>query len=86
MRLRIRPNGSKNWIFRYRLNAKEKRNVGLGSYPKISLSIARTRAEECRKTIEDGRNPSLEKKIKRAKLIAQEQQNFGSIAREWIIQ
>ena len=83
LRLRIRPNGSKNWIFRYRLNAKE-RNVGLGSYPKISLSIARTRAEECRKTIEDGRNPSHEKKIKRAKLIAQETETFGSIAREWI--
>ena len=83
LRLRIRPNGSKNWIFRYRLNAKE-RNVGLGSYPKVSLSIARARAEECRQTIEDGRNPSLEKKIKRAKLIEQDGQTFGSIAREWI--
>ena len=83
LRLRIRPNGSKNWIFRYRLNAKE-RNVGLGSYPKVSLSIARARAEECRQTIEDGRNPSLEKKIKRAKLIELDGQTFGSIAREWI--
>jgi hypothetical protein len=62
LRLRIRPNGSKNWIFRYRLNAKE-RNVGLGSYPKVSLSIARARAEECRQTIEDGRNPSLEERL-----------------------
>jgi len=64
LRLRIRPNGSKNWIFRYRLNAKE-RNVGLGSYPKVTLSIARSKAAECRETIGQGRNPSIERKIKR---------------------
>ena len=83
LRLRIRPNGSKNWIFRYRLNAKE-RNVGLGSYPNVTLSIARSKAVQCRETIGEGRNPSIEKKIRRAKLIEQEGQTFGSIAREWI--
>ncbi len=83
LRLRIRPNGSKNWIFRYRLNAKE-RNVGLGSYPKVTLSIARSKAAECRETIGQGRNPSIERKIKRTKLIEQENQTFGSITREWI--
>ena len=50
LRLRVRPNGSKNWILRYRLNAKE-RNVGLGSYPKITLAIARSKADECRAMI-----------------------------------
>ena len=53
LRLRIRPNRSKNWIFRYRLNTKE-------------------------------RNPSVERKIKRTKLIEQANHTFGSITREWI--
>ena len=83
LRLRIRPNGSKNWIFRYRFNARE-RNTGLGSYPKITLSIARSKAAECRETIEQGRNPSLERKINRTKLVDQETHTFGSIANEWI--
>ncbi len=83
LRLRIRPNGSKNWIFRYRLNAKE-RNVGLGSYPKITLAIARSKADECREMIEEGKNPSTERKIKRARLIEKEAHTFSSIAYEWI--
>ena len=84
LRLRIRPNGSRNWIFRYRFNAKE-RNTGLGSYPKITLSVARSKAAKCRETIEQGRNPSLERKINRTKLIDQETHTFGSIANEWIV-
>ena len=37
LRLRVRPNGSRHWIYRYRLNKKEK-NTSLGTYPKISLT------------------------------------------------
>ena len=64
LRLRIRPNGSKNWIFRYRLNAKEQ-NAGLGSYPTVTLSIARSKATEYREIVAQGRNPSIERKIKK---------------------
>ena len=39
LRLRIRPDGSKTWIKRYRLNGKEKA-MGLGSYPPVTLMIA----------------------------------------------
>ena len=84
LRLRIRPNGSKNWIFRYRLNAKEQ-NAGLGSYPTVTLSIARSKATEYREIVAQGRNPSIERKIKKTKLIESEHQTFGAIAREWIV-
>ena len=35
LRLRCRPDGSRTWVFRYRVNAKEKA-LGLGSYFQIS--------------------------------------------------
>ena len=40
LRLRVTKTGKKNWIFRYRLFGKNK-DMGLGSFPDISLSQAR---------------------------------------------
>ena len=37
LRLRVTKTGKKNWIFRYRLFGKNK-DMGLGSFPDISLS------------------------------------------------
>ncbi|MDB4136810.1 Arm DNA-binding domain-containing protein [Gammaproteobacteria bacterium] len=45
LRLRCRPNGSRTWIYRYRINGHEK-SIGLGSYPQVSLRIARIKAAE----------------------------------------
>ena len=36
LRLRIRPDGSRTWIYRYRLAGNEM-SSGLGAYPQISL-------------------------------------------------
>ena len=36
LRLRVRPDGSRTWIFRYRLNGKEM-SAGLGAYPTIGI-------------------------------------------------
>ena len=45
LRLRIRPDGSRTWIYRYRLDGKEM-STGLGAYPKVGLQIARSKAQE----------------------------------------
>lgn len=42
LRLRIRPDGSRTWIYRYRLGGKEMPS-GLGDHPKITLQIARAK-------------------------------------------
>ena len=39
--LSVRPSGSASWLFRYMLNGKA-REMGLGGYPDVSLSQART--------------------------------------------
>ncbi len=83
LRLRCRPDGSRAWIYRYRLNGKE-RAVGLGPYPQIHLGIARAKASDTRKLVSEGKDPSLEKKQNKAARIAQETQTFGAIAREWV--
>ena len=83
LRLRCRPNGSRTWIFRYRYNSKEN-NVGLGPYPQVTLKVARLRADETRKKLLAGKNPSLEKKAEKARRAVSETQTFGIIAKEWI--
>ena len=50
LRLRIRPNGSRHWIYRFRIDKKEK-STSLGPYPQISLQIARVKALEARNNV-----------------------------------
>ncbi len=83
LRLRIRPDGSKTWIKRYRLNGKEKA-VGLGSYPPVTLKIARVKANEVVSQLIEGKNPVLEKKVRSQQRSIEDNQTFGSVAREWI--
>jgi hypothetical protein len=59
--LLIQPTGSKWWRFRYRFQGAEKM-LSLGTYPNVSLSQARDRRDEARKTLEDGNDPSAERK------------------------
>jgi len=83
LRLRIRPNGSKTWILRYRLGGNEM-SGGLGAYPKITLQIARTKASEAKGHISKGDNPSTVKRIAKANQIIKGETTFGAIAREWL--
>jgi integrase len=83
LRLRCRPDGGKTWMFRYRFNGIEK-SVGIGSYPKTTLKIARAAAEQYRALILEGKNPTVEKKVRKAKRVLQDTQTFSSIARDWL--
>lgn len=50
LRLVVGQGGSKSWIFRYQLNGR-RRQMGLGSFPIISLKAARDAAAACRAQI-----------------------------------
>ena len=45
--LLVGPSGTKSWIFRYKIDGRE-RAMGLGPYPAVSLASARGKATECR--------------------------------------
>jgi hypothetical protein len=49
--------GRKSWTFHYTLD--KRRRLTFGAYPAISLSSARTRADEAKAAIAEGHDPSL---------------------------
>ena len=83
LRLRCRTDGSRTWVFRYRVNAKEQ-TLGLGSYPVTTIAIARAKADENRNLIIAGKNPIAEKRANKVKRAISANQTFGAVAREWI--
>ena len=78
--LKIKPNGLKNWIFRYtRPIVGGVTNMGLGSYPNVSLADARKAAQESRELKAQGIDPQLERKAK----VSAERHSFRSVCIEW---
>lgn len=80
--LELSPSGGKWWRFKFRFRRKEKR-LSLGTYPEISIAVARERRDDARKLVAHGVDPSERRKIE--KLIGDERagNSFESIAREW---
>jgi len=62
--------GSKSWVFRYRVNGRE-REMGLGGYPAISLTEARAKAALCR-TMRANKLDPIEVKAAEAKRLEEE--------------
>jgi hypothetical protein len=77
--LLIQPTGSKWWRFRYRFQGAEKM-LSLGTYPNVSLSQARDRRDQARKTLEDGNDPSAERKETKVT----RKNTFRVVAEHWL--
>jgi hypothetical protein len=60
--------------------------VGLGSYPAVSLKLARSKAEECRRLLAESRDPLTEKRAAEAtlKLAQAKDKTFDVCAAEYI--
>ncbi|KKI43380.1 integrase [Obesumbacterium proteus] len=80
--LLIEPNGSKSWRFRYRYAGKPKM-ISLGVYPTITLADARSRRDDVRKLVAEGRNPSEVRKEQKIALQTESESAFEKIATEW---
>ncbi len=56
--LRIKPTGSKLWIFNYyQPFTKKRKNIGFGQYPDVSLASARKKRSEARQLVSDNIDP-----------------------------
>lgn len=73
------PNGSNSWRLRYRFGGREKM-LALGTYPQVGLRQARDEADQARRLLIKGRDPSYERLIERT----QEATAFEVIAKEWL--
>ncbi|MEK0169822.1 tyrosine-type recombinase/integrase [Pseudescherichia vulneris] len=80
--LLIEPNGSKSWRFRYRFAGKPKM-ISLGVYPTITLADARSRRDDARKLVAEGKNPSEVRKEQKIALQTVSENAFEKIATEW---
>lgn len=80
--LLIEPNGSKSWRFRYRYAGKPKM-ISLGVYPTITLADARSRRDDARKLVAEGKNPSEVRKEQKIALQTESESVFEKIATEW---
>jgi hypothetical protein len=80
--LLIEPNGSKSWRFRYRYAGKPKM-ISLGVYPTITLADARSRRDDARKLVAEGKNPCEVRKEQKLALQTESENAFEKIAREW---
>lgn len=72
--LRIRPDGSKDWMFIYRFGAEgKKRKIGFGSLKDVSLAVARIERDKARESIKQGIDPQLLRGQREAQQEAQRQ-------------
>nr|WP_314464374.1 integrase arm-type DNA-binding domain-containing protein [uncultured Novosphingobium sp.] len=78
LHLFVQPNGSKLWRMKYRFGGKEKL-LSFGKYPDVPLAAARTKRDEARVCLAEGRDPGVVR--------AEEQEvaarTFEKAARAW---
>ncbi len=64
--LYVKPSGSRSWVLRYQVQGR-RRDLGLGSFPDVTLAMARDRATEARRLIAEGEDPIAKKQQARPK-------------------
>ena len=64
--LYVKPSGARSWVLRYQVQGR-RRDLGLGSYPDVTLAMARDRATEARRLIVEGEDPIAKKQQTKAK-------------------
>lgn len=76
LHLQVTGGGGRSWILRYTAGVKPetgkpwRRDLGLGSYPEVSLSRAREKARAARELVADEVDPITERKAARSAMLA----------------
>ena len=83
--LQISKTGAASWLHRYMRLGKPV-GLGLGGYPEVSLKLARTKAEECRRILAEDRDPLTEKRaaVAAAKVEKTKHKTFDECATDYI--
>lgn len=81
--LEVFPHGSKLWRWKYRFGGKEKR-LALGVYPDVTLAAARQSRDAARALLDKGLDPSFERRRQKAAAHVSAQNDFKSVAEEYI--
>ncbi|MEZ5447068.1 MAG: integrase arm-type DNA-binding domain-containing protein [Gammaproteobacteria bacterium] len=81
--IEVYPQGGKYWRLKYRMGSKEKR-LSIGTYPDSGLQRARQEAIAARDLLGDGRDPSFERRARKAMNAVRAANTFELVAREWM--
>lgn len=85
LQLRVRANGSKAWNFNYIHPSTKKRvNMGLGIYPTVTLTEARTKTLEARELVQKGIDPKLEREKEDLMVKVAGDQTLLVVAEMWL--
>lgn len=79
----VKPNGSKLWQFKYRMDGKE-RLLSIGVYPEVSLAQARKAKEGARSNIAMGQDPSEAKQEEKRLRLEAKGQTFEKIGEAFL--
>ena len=82
LHLFVTTTGFRSWRWKYRIAGKEKLLV-LGSYPEVSLALAREHRESASRLLKAGTDPSVDRKQSAAARQIEHATTFESVAREW---
>lgn len=78
---RISPKGLITFQYRYRFNGKPVR-LKLGTYGKLSIKEAREAMEQCKKWLEEGKDPAVQRKL--VKEQAASSPSISVLVDEWL--
>jgi len=81
----IKPNGSKLWRWKYRIDKKE--NVySIGEYPTVSLLDAREERDNARVLVKQGINPAHDRQSQKVAQVESNANSFIAVSKGWIDQ
>lgn len=84
LQLRVRTNGSRLWNFNYIHPVTKKRiNMGLGTFPELSLAHARKRTVEARELVAQGLDPKEQRDADLQAKKAATEHTFQNVATAW---
>lgn len=81
---RVKPDGKKAWLFRYKKADGKWSWLGIGTYPELSGKGARKKASEIIKDISHGDNPIITKQERKRQELEQNNATFEVLAREYL--
>jgi integrase len=82
--LRVKPNGSKLWLFNYyRPYTKQRMNISVGSYPAISLAEARNRRKAAKELLAQDIDPKIYRDTKQEEVKAAKKLTLQVVVAQW---
>jgi integrase len=81
--LAVLPSGVKSWRMKYRHDGKEK-TYTIGEYDEIGLAEARRDRDEARGWLRDGKDPTAEKRARKAATSTAQANTFAAVAADYL--